>query len=160
MNLTKSRLSFLSFSFFILILSMCGISPTSCGLPQDVSVVVFLANDFDYPETFDIKRYLERWGCSVTIAGLEENLIADNGYERIPQLEPFMLKTPEWTYKYALNITEGRWLEGEETIKTSPKYIYYYTYFVVESRWPEGEEIIKTNSYWRKEYNIEFICDI
>ena len=64
-----------------------------------------------------------------------------------------------WAYWYTRFVIKGRWVEGEEIIKTDPEWAYCYAHDVIKGRWPEGEEIIKTSPEYSYYYARDVIKD-
>ena len=57
------------------------------------------------------------------------------------------LNDPQQAYKYARDIIEGRWPEGEAAMAKDPFSAYYYAMDVIKDPFPEGEAAIATDSY-------------
>lgn len=67
---------------------------------------------------------------------------AEKQGERIPELEPIIIKDPESAYMYAKDIIKGKWPEAESTIMTRPAWAVIYAKNVIKGRWPEAEPCI------------------
>lgn len=63
-----------------------------------------------------------------------------------------MEMSPQHAYRYAANVVQGRWEEGEEIIRTDPEYSFYYALNFVEGRWEDGEASIKTSAEFSYKY--------
>jgi hypothetical protein len=105
-------------------------------------------------------------------------LTAKRRGKRIPELEPVILKSPDWAEKYAWAVVRGRWKEaekviakdadasiryalntlkgrfplGEKTIIKSGRDATAYATLVVRGRWPLGEKAIARQSWFMWEY--------
>jgi len=92
---------------------------------------------------------------------------------RCKELEPIIMKSPEWAYKYALEVINGGhtnypfptavWKEAEPYIMKDPKWAYKYLKNIIngdpnyrwrdgQERWEEAEEYILDNEEIAFEY--------
>ena len=60
---------------------------------------------------------------------------------RDPNLEPVILKSPNWSARYAYYCVGGRWKEAEALITGDPRVAYDYAYNV-RGPFPEAEKMI------------------
>ena len=67
--------------------------------------------------------------------------------KRIPELENIIITDPFYSYRYARNIIEGRFIEGEKIISTDPHYSYYYARCVIKDPFHLGHHIIFNSEY-------------
>lgn len=73
--------------------------------------------------------------------------------ERIPELEPLIMKHPVWACWYANDIIQGRWPEAEPVIMTAPMEVCkHYIKSIINGRWPEAEHIIMKNASFANWY--------
>ena len=81
---------------------------------------------------------------------------ADRGYHdavtygrREHTYEPYIMKEPEWAFKYARDVLKRRWTEAEPYIIKNPYYASQYAVYVVKKRWPEAEKsMASSNIAW------------
>ena len=57
--------------------------------------------------------------------------------KRLPELEDIILNSPWYSYIYARDIIEGRWIESEDIIMAHPPYAFFYAVYVTEGKLPE-----------------------
>jgi len=83
--------------------------------------------------------------------------------KRLPELEHIVLNDSWYSYRYALNVVKGRWIEAEDIIMNDSIYSSYYAVNVIEGKLPEKmhnmmilHAIKNPNDIWVKEY-FEFI---
>ena len=79
--------------------------------------------------------------------------VYDNPYEheRLPILEPIIIKNPDILVEYARDVIQGRWKEAEPYIIKDPSSAYRYAREVIKGRWKEAEPYtIKDpfSAYW------------
>jgi len=72
--------------------------------------------------------------------------------ERVPEVEPTIMKDPQWACWYARDIIKGRWLEAEPIIAKSPTWAYNYARDVIKGEWPEAEPFIAKSPTWAYNY--------
>ena len=65
--------------------------------------------------------------------------------------------SPEYSYKYAKEVIQGRWEEAEESIISNPEYAYLYAKEIIKGRWEEAEESIISNPEYACIYAKEII---
>jgi hypothetical protein len=68
------------------------------------------------------------------------------------QLEPVIMKDPEWAYFYARDVRKRPWPEAEPVIMTNPRWAYNYALGILKRPWPEAEPYIMKYSYWWNAY--------
>lgn len=95
---------------------------------------------------------------------------------RCYELEPTIMKAPEWAYKYTLNVINGGhtnypwpptvWKEAEPYIMKDPKWAYKYTLNIINrqykyrgERWEEAEPHIMKDPKWAYKYLKNIIND-
>jgi len=88
---------------------------------------------------------------------------------RCKELEPIIMKSPEWAYKYALEVINGGhtnypfptavWKEAEPYIMKDPKWAYKYALNIINKqskydgeRWEEAEPYIMKDPKWAYKY--------
>ena len=71
---------------------------------------------------------------------------------RFPEGEAAIATDPELAFEYAWEIIEGRFPEGEAAIATDPRWAYYYASHIIKGRWPEVEPVIATDPRWAGYY--------
>jgi hypothetical protein len=64
------------------------------------------------------------------------------------QLEPFIMKDPDWAYYYALDVLKRPWPEAEPYIMKDPQWAYWYALNVLKRPWPEAEPYIMKDDHW------------
>ena len=62
-------------------------------------------------------------------------------YERCPQVEPIVMRSPRWAFFYARDVIRDRWPEAEPAIMRSPM-ASAYAREIIKDRWPEAEPFI------------------
>lgn len=80
-------------------------------------------------------------------------------------IKHIMLRSPKLIYYYAHDIIKGRWPDAEPYIMKSPEYTYRYVRDILSNdkdwtsikgyengRWPEAEQYIMSGSLWWNEY--------
>ena len=75
--------------------------------------------------------------------------------KRMSELENIIITDPFYSYRYARNIINGRFIEGEKIISTDPFYSYYYARCVIKDSFHLGHTVI-FNSYFKDDY-IQFL---
>ena len=81
---------------------------------------------------------------------------------RFPEGEPVIAQDSRWAYYYArdvIDVINDRWPEGEAVIAKDAEYAYMYARWVIEGRFIEGEAAIRKVPYWRTNYR-ENVLDI
>ena len=66
----------------------------------------------------------------------------------LPKAEAIIATSPEWSYKYAVNVLEARFEPGEEAIATDAYHSYCYARFILNGRFFKGEGAIALSDYW------------
>ena len=94
-----------------------------------------------------IKEAEKLGACYTTIVVLE-NLNSLHDYLDHPD-------APYWVYWMCAE-KEERWEEAENIVLKCPQYSYYYAVDIIKDRWPEAGEIIATSTRWKLEYQ-EFL---
>ena len=79
-------------------------------------------------------------------ATIEQNVKSANFYAKalgreLAALEQIALRSPIEAVRYARNVRQGKWPEGEKAILTDPRAAVEYAAKVI-GRWPEGESVI------------------
>ena len=69
----------------------------------------------------------------------------------------FALSSPYTAYKYAADVIEGRWPEGEHLISTHPVLALDYARDIIGDRWPEAEPTIIKHPAEAVDYAIQMI---
>ena len=59
------------------------------------------------------------------------------GGKRNKNLEPFIIKDPEWAYFYARDVIKDRWIEAEPIIIINSSWAYYYARNLIKGKLPE-----------------------
>lgn len=72
--------------------------------------------------------------------------------KRIPELEPAILKSPEWAERYAWACVKGRWKEAEPVIAKDPEASIRYAFHVLKDRFPLGEKRIAKDGTYACDY--------
>lgn len=72
--------------------------------------------------------------------------------ERLPILEPYIMKDPAAASYYARKIIGDYWPEAEASIATNYRAAYYYARDIVKNSWPAGEAAIATEPVWAYHY--------
>jgi hypothetical protein len=62
---------------------------------------------------------------------------------RIIEAEELILKDVAFCFPYARYIVKGRWIEGEDVLKTSSIHSCWYAQYVLHDRFPKGESTIR-----------------
>jgi len=57
--------------------------------------------------------------------------------KQLPELEDIILTCLRYSYRYALNVIKGRWVEAEDIIMTDSYTAYYYAINIIEGKLPE-----------------------
>ena len=57
--------------------------------------------------------------------------------KRLLELEDIILTCLRYSYRYALNVVEGRWIEAEDIIMNSSYYSSRYASHVIKGKLPE-----------------------
>jgi len=68
--------------------------------------------------------------------------------KKTEHLQDAILKDPEFAYKYALRVIQGRWPAAEEIIATDYETIFDYSYDILRGRWRAVEDIMRTDDSW------------
>jgi hypothetical protein len=76
---------------------------------------------------------------------------------RIPRLEKIIITDPEYSYRYASDVINGRWEEAEKIILTDAYSSYRYACHIINGRWEEAESSIATNSQYSYLYALYVI---
>ena len=88
------------------------------------------------------------------------NFVVNLGLKRDQRSEQIIMTDPRWSFRYAQDIIEGRWLEAEPVIMTDHLLTYWYAKYIIKGRWIEAEPVIMENTYWWGEYKHNFNMDI
>jgi len=77
---------------------------------------------------------------------------------RMPEIEPTIIKDAEYSYLYARDIIKGKWELGEPIISKYVYWSYLYATDVIEGKLPDfmHNQMILENNEYAKQY-IEFI---
>jgi hypothetical protein len=69
-------------------------------------------------------------------------------------LEPFIIKDPEWAFHYSHNIIKDRWGEAEQYIINDSYLTYCYAINVIKGKLPENmhNAMLIHADIWTKEY--------
>ena len=88
------------------------------------------------------------------------DLIVDSSDEiksDIPELELIISQDANYSYWYADNVLQARFVLGEKIISTSAEYSCWYSRSVLKSRFEIGEEIISKDYYYSVQYAVDVI---
>jgi hypothetical protein len=84
--------------------------------------------------------------------------------KRIPELENIIITDPFYSYRYARNIIEGRFIEGEKIISTDPDYSYFYSLNIIKGPFYLCHHVIFNSKSEYKDDYIRFLksinCDL
>jgi hypothetical protein len=72
--------------------------------------------------------------------------------ERWPQAEPYIMGDTFFAYCYANDVLDARWAEAEPYIMKNPWHANYYAKDVIGDRWIEAEPVIMKNGFAWNEY--------
>jgi hypothetical protein len=74
--------------------------------------------------------------------------------KRDKDLEPFIIKDPEYAYFYAKDIIKGRWLEAEPFIIQDSGWAFYYAADIIKGKLPENmhNAMLAYADTWAKKY--------
>jgi hypothetical protein len=76
----------------------------------------------------------------------------NNNGNRLPDLEPEIVKDVHLAAEYARRVIGGRWPKAEPFIMRVPSAIYSYAKDVIKDRWPEAERNLLDSPYWAASY--------
>ena len=68
-----------------------------------------------------------------------------------------IVNNAKYSYRYARDVLEGRFIEGESIISQDAYYSYYYALDVIQGRWPEGEKVIAQDAQYSYHYALNVI---
>lgn len=76
---------------------------------------------------------------------------------RDKRLEKYIIKSAKFSWLYAQDIIQGRWIEAEDVISTDPFFAYYYAQDIIKGKLPENMHNAMllhsmSNSEFEKEY--------
>jgi len=87
------------------------------------------------------------------------NIVYGKIIERVPEVEPMILKDANNAFIYARDVIKGRWSESEAVISKDAKIAYCYVRDVIKSKWPEGEAAISKDAHSSYYYAMDIIKD-
>ncbi len=58
--------------------------------------------------------------------------------KRDKDLESIIIKSPKFSWLYAMQQIKGRWIEAEDVISTDPFFTYYYAQDLINGKLPEN----------------------
>lgn len=61
-----------------------------------------------------------------------------NNNKRDKRLESIIIKSAKFSWLYAANLIQGRWIEAEDVISTDPFFAYYYAQDIIKGKLPEN----------------------
>ena len=67
----------------------------------------------------------------------------------------FLTNSAEYAFKYAFNILDGEFPEGEDAIAKDAEYSYRYATEILLGRFKEGEPAIYKSKYYKKMYLVD-----
>lgn len=82
---------------------------------------------------------------------------ARNKKQRIPELEPTILKDPQVVVNYIHSIIKQPWKEAEPILMKEPYSAYEYAHHILKSRWKQAEPTILKSTYTATLYAKEVI---
>ena len=83
--------------------------------------------------------------------------IANKAHKRMPESEHIILQDELYSYFYARDVIQGRWLEAETSILQNAHTAYWYARDVIQGRWLEAEPVIATSNTYIMLYLLNVI---